>query len=678
MNEFKRWCPSLKTVCLIGNAEAREETFQSTLKDSNKYNVLVTSYEMCILEKSRLRKIPWMYLIIDEGHRIKNEKSLLSQVLRTFKTENRMLLTGTPLQNNLHELWALLNFLLPDIFNSSEDFDGWFNTDECFGDTTLVQRLHGILKPFVLRRIKSEVEKSLKPKKETKIYVGLSKMQREWYTKILMKDIDLINHAGETQKMRLENIFMHLRKCTNHPYLFDGAEPGPPYTTDTHLVNNSGKMYVLDKLLPKLKEQGSRVLIFSQMSRMLDILEDYCHWRGYNYCRLDGSTKHEDRDQYISEYNAPDSSKFIFMLSTRAGGLGINLATADVVIIYDSDWNPQMDLQAMDRAHRIGQKKQVRVFRLITDNTADVKIDERASIKLRLDKLVIQQGKLTDNTAAMKKDEMLDMIRFGANYILSSKESDITDEDIDKILADSEEKTAQQQKKLEDLGESSLRTFTLDEPSKSVYQFEGEDFRERAKRDVLDGWIEPPKRERKAAKYVFNQVPERIVKKPRLPNKPVLLDFQFYSPRIHQIFERETNYYCKLQKYVVPIELCDDAEEQRIKQRRIDEAEPLSEELLAEKERILASGFSSWTKRDFSQYVKMLERFGRNDINSVANNVEGKTPAEVFKYNEVFWKRYREIQDYERIIAQVEKGEAKFQQNVKFKELLDKKVHSIP
>ncbi|VDP46128.1 unnamed protein product [Echinostoma caproni] len=151
----------------------------------------------------------------------------------------------------------------------------------------------------------------------------------------------------------------------------------------------------MDKLLARLKEQGSRVLIFSQMTRLLDILEDYCLWRGHDYFRLDGQTRHEDRQVYIDEYNRPGSTKFIFMLSTRAGGLGINLATADVVIIYDSDWNPQVDLQAMDRAHRIGQTKTVRVFRLITENTVEERIIMRAEMKLRLDSLVIQQGKLT-------------------------------------------------------------------------------------------------------------------------------------------------------------------------------------------------------------------------------------------------------------------------------------------
>ncbi|NXE48262.1 SMCA1 protein, partial [Casuarius casuarius] len=372
MNEFKRWVPSLRAVCLIGDKDARVSALLS--KDiirylsEMKWDVCVTSYEMVIKEKSVFKKFNWRYLVIDEAHRIKNEKSKLSEIVREFKTTNRLLLTGTPLQNNLHELWALLNFLLPDVFNSAD-----------------------VLKPFLLRRIKAEVEKSLPPKKEVKIYLGLSKMQREWYTRILMKDIDILNSAGKMDKMRLLNILMQLRKCCNHPYLFDGAEPGPPYTTDTHLITNSGKMLVLDKLLAKLREQGSRVLLFSQMTRLLDILEDYCMWRGYEYCRLDGQTPHEEREEAIDTFNAPNSSKFIFMLSTRAGGLGINLATADVVILYDSDWNPQVDLQAMDRAHRIGQKKPVRVFRLITDNTVEERIVERAEIKLRLDSIVIQQ-----------------------------------------------------------------------------------------------------------------------------------------------------------------------------------------------------------------------------------------------------------------------------------------------
>lgn len=177
-----------------------------------------------------------------------------------FNSRNRLLITGTPLQNNLHELWALLNFLLPDVFGDAEAFDQWFSGQEEDQDT-VVQQLHRVLRPFLLRRVKSDVEKSLLPKKEINLYIGMSDMQVKWYKKILEKDIDAVNGAGgkRESKTRLLNIVMQLRKCCNHPYLFEGAEPGPPYTTDEHLVFNAGKMLMLDKLLVRLKKAGSRI-----------------------------------------------------------------------------------------------------------------------------------------------------------------------------------------------------------------------------------------------------------------------------------------------------------------------------------------------------------------------------------------------------------------------------------
>ncbi|XP_046673993.1 chromatin-remodeling complex ATPase chain Iswi isoform X4 [Homalodisca vitripennis] len=687
MNEFKKWCPTLRAVCLIGDQEARNSFIRDVLMPGE-WDVCVTSYEMVIREKGVFKKFNWRYMVIDEAHRIKNEKSKLSEIVREFKTTNRLLLTGTPLQNNLHELWSLLNFLLPDVFNSSDDFDSWFNTNSFMGDNSLVERLHSVLRPFLLRRLKSEVEKRLKPKKEVKIYVGLSKMQREWYTKVLMKDIDVVNGAGKIEKMRLQNILMQLRKCSNHPYLFDGAEPGPPYTTDEHLVYNCGKMVILDKLLPKLKAQGSRVLIFSQMTRMIDILEDYCFWRGYQYCRLDGQTPHEDRQRQINEYNEDNSEKFVFMLSTRAGGLGINLATADVVIIYDSDWNPQMDLQAMDRAHRIGQKKQVRVFRLITENTVEEKIVERAEVKLRLDKLVIQQGRLVDNKNALNKDEMLNMIRHGANHVFASKDSEISDEDIDTILQKGEAKTEEMKQKLEAMGdESSLRNFTMDTPTESVYKFEGEDYREKQKVMGIGNWIEPPKRERKANYAVDAYFREALrvsepkaPKAPRPPKQPIVQDFQFFPPRLFELLDQEIYYFRKTVGYKVPKnpELGSDASRiQKEEQRKIDDAQQLNDDEIAEKEKLLTQGFTNWTKRDFNQFIKANEKYGRDDIDNISKDVEdvtGKTPDEVRQYSRVFWDRCHELQDIDRIMAQIERGEAKIQRRASIKKALDAKM----
>jgi len=319
------------------------------------FDILVTSYEIAAKEKAVLNKFHWKYLIIDEAHRIKNENSVLAQLVRTFNSQYRLLLTGTPLQNNLHELWALLNFLLPEVFDSAEDFDSWFNLKEGQAETEIIAQLHKVMKPFMLRRLKSDVECEIPPKKEIVVECGMSKMQKEWYRSILTKDMNSLK-GGE--KMRLLNIVMQLRKGCNHPYLFDGAEPGPPYELGQHLISNAGKMVLVDRLLTKLLAQNSRVLIFSQMTRMLDILEDYCYLKQYPYCRIDGQTSGEAREAQMDEYNRQGSNKFIFLLSTRAGGLGINLATADTVIIYDSDWNPQADLQAQDRCHRIGQKNQ--------------------------------------------------------------------------------------------------------------------------------------------------------------------------------------------------------------------------------------------------------------------------------------------------------------------------------
>ncbi|CAO1385409.1 unnamed protein product [Diamesa serratosioi] len=685
VNEFNRWCPSIRAVCLIGDQETRT-TFIREVLMPGEWDVCITSYEMCIREKSVFKKFQWRYLVIDEAHRIKNEKSKLSEILREFKTNNRLLLTGTPLQNNLHELWALLNFLLPDVFNNSEDFDSWFNANE-MGDNGMIERLHTVLKPFLLRRLKSEVEKRLLPKKETKVYVGLSKMQREWYTKILLKDIDIVNGAGKIEKMRLQNILMQLRKCTNHPYLFDGAEPGPPYTTDYHLVENCGKLTVLDKLLPRLEAQGSRVLIFSQMTRMLDILEDYCCWRNFKYCRLDGQTAHDDRSNMIAEFNSEGSQKFVFMLSTRAGGLGINLATADIVIIYDSDWNPQMDLQAMDRAHRIGQKKQVRVFRFVTENTVDEKIVERAEVKLRLDKLVIQQGRLMDNKAAqLNKDEMLNIIRFGANHVFQAKDSEITDEDIDAILQKGEEKTIAEQKKLDSLGEGSLRQFTLDteQPQSSLYQFEGEDYREKQKLATIGSWIEPPKRERKANyavdayfKEALRVAEPKAPKAPRPSKQPIVQDFQFFPPRLFELLDQEIYFHRKSIGWKAPknTELGSEASKaQREEQRKIDEADSLADDEIAEKESLLTQGFTTWSKRDFNQFIKANEKYGRDDIESIAKEVEGKTPEEVMEYSSVFWERCHELQDIERVMAQIERGEAKIQRRASIKKALDGKM----
>ncbi|CAM9684537.1 unnamed protein product, partial [Discosporangium mesarthrocarpum] len=307
---------------------------------------------------------------------LKNEVSKFSMTVRELTTQHRILLTGTPLQqNNLHELWALLNFLLPEVFGDADAFSKVFdlNVDDPDAKQTMISQLHKILRqarlrlppsppplpilrPFMLRRLKKDVEKSLPPKEETILFTGMSSMQKRVYRSVLMRDIDTINSTGSggggsgaAGRTAVLNIVMQLRKCCNHPYLFPGTEDRNLDPMGRHIIDNCGKLILLEKLLRKLKEKGHRVLVFSQMTRMMDILEDLMHMLGYEYCRIDGNTSHDVRQDLIEGYNMPNSSKFVFLLSTRAGGLGINLQSADTCILYDSDWNPQARDRDRDR-----------------------------------------------------------------------------------------------------------------------------------------------------------------------------------------------------------------------------------------------------------------------------------------------------------------------------------------
>jgi len=704
--EFEKWTPDVNVCVLQGDKEERNKLIKDTILEA-KFDVLVTSFEMVIREKSALKKIAWQYIVVDEAHRIKNEESALSQIIRLFYSKHRLLITGTPLQNNLHELWALLNFILPDVFGDSEIFDQWFENQEDDQDL-VVQQLHKVLSPFLLRRVKADVEKSLLPKKEINLYVGMSDMQIRWYQKLLEKDIDAVNGVvGKREgKTRLLNIVMQLRKCCNHPYLFEGAEPGPPYTTDEHLVFNSGKMVILDKLLKKMKEQGSRVLIFSQMSRVLDILEDYCYFRDYEYCRIDGSTAHEDRIQAIDEYNKPDSDKFVFLLTTRAGGLGINLTSADIVVLYDSDWNPQADLQAMDRAHRIGQKKQVMVFRFVTENAIEEKVIERATQKLRLDQLVIQQGRAVNKNAAIgnNKEDLLSMIQFGAKDVFEGNNS--LETDIDEILRKGEEKTKSLNEKYSALGLDDLQKFTSDQ---SAYEWNGENFAKKSKDGGMT-WINPSKRERKEQTYSIDNYYKDVLqskstpqpKTPRAPKTINMQDHQFFSPELKPLLEKEQLYYKKQISYKVTLsDVEDDYEEdeekpkiqaatddgnetppkklspkerRKLEQAKINEAEALTPEEDELKQKYIDEAFKDWSRRDFTNFVQFCAKYGRENYKLIAQMMNNKTPEDVEAYSKVFWSRTSEIEGHDKYVAQIETGEKKVQKLVNQAKLLKLKL----
>ncbi|KAJ7590813.1 P-loop containing nucleoside triphosphate hydrolase protein [Mycena floridula] len=687
--EFERWTPDFNVVILAGTKEERADIIANRLLPQD-FEVCITSYEICLIEKSALKKFSFEYIVIDEAHRIKNVNSLLSQIVRIFISRGRLLITGTPLQNNLEELFALLNFIYLDSFLHKDEVGEDVDEEK---SKKVVEALHKILRPFLLRRVKADVEKSLLPKKEINIYVGLTDMQRKWYRSVLEKDIDAVNGlTGKKEgKTRLMNMVMQLRKVACHPYLFDGAEPGPPYTTDEHLIENSGKMLILDKLLASMKAKGSRVLIFSQMSRVLDILEDYCLFREYKYCRIDGSTAHEDRITAIDDYNKPGSEKFVFLLTTRAGGLGINLTTADIVVLYDSDWNPQADLQAMDRAHRIGQTKQVYVFRFITEGSVEERMLERAAQKLRLDQLVIQQGR-SQQTKAANKDELLEMITHGAEKILNASDPLLINDDIDAIIARGEERTVELNSKYEGLNFDDLSNFKSEA---SVQQWEGEDFRT-GRKSLNFNLLSLSKRERKSNYSVDNYFkdtlragpskPDKGPKLPRAPKQITIQDFQFFPPQLAALQERELAVHKRLNGVSATLREPpgpDDTpekleEERRLAQEFIDNAEPLTEAEILEKEAIAEKGFPDWSRRDYQQFIRALESHGWGEpFELYAQDIQDKTPEDVEKYYRVFEKKWKTLSDYTRIATRITEGESKRNKRDNLEYLLERKINSV-
>uniref|UniRef100_A0AAZ3NV34 Transcription activator BRG1 n=1 Tax=Oncorhynchus tshawytscha TaxID=74940 RepID=A0AAZ3NV34_ONCTS len=429
---------------------------------SGKFNVLLTTYEYIIKDKQVLAKIRWKYMIVDEGHRMKNHHCKLTQVLNThYLAPRRVLLTGTPLQNKLPELWALLNFLLPTIFKSCSTFEQWFNApfamtgekvDLNEEETILIiRRLHKVLRPFLLRRLKKEVEAQLPEKVEYVIKCDMSALQRVLYRHMQAKGVLLTDGSEKDKKGKggtktLMNTIMQLRKICNHPYMFQQIEESfsehlgfsGGIVSGLDLYRASGKFEVLDRILPKLRATNHKVLLFCQMTSLMTIMEDYFAYRNFKHLRLDGTTKAEDRGMLLKAFNDPASQYFIFLLSTRAGGLGLNLQSADTVVIFDSDWNPHQDLQAQDRAHRIGQLNEVRVLRLCTVNSVEEKILAAAKYKLNVDQKVIQAGMFDQKSSSHERRAFLQAI---LEHEEQDEEEDEVpdDETVNQMIARSEE-----------------------------------------------------------------------------------------------------------------------------------------------------------------------------------------------------------------------------------------------
>ncbi|KAJ4957279.1 hypothetical protein NE237_014062 [Protea cynaroides] len=439
VSEIANFCPKLRVLRYIGEKETRrnlrktmyEHVKQQSSPSGLPFDILLTTYDIVLMDQDFLSQIPWHYAVIDEAQRLKNPSSVLYNVLEQyFVMPRRLLMTGTPIQNNLSELWALMHFCMPSIFGTLDQFLTTFKEagDSSAGhDAVKVEEefklLKFILGAFMLRRTKSMLIRCgtlvLPPLTEITVMAPLVTLQKKVYISILRKELPklLAFSSGSSNQPSLQNIVIQLRKACSHPYLFPGIEP-EPYEEGEHLVQASGKLILLDKLLQKLQAAGHRVLLFAQMTHTLDILQDFLELRRYKYERLDGSIRAEERFAAIRSFsgklvrdtlntNADQHAAFIFLISTRAGGVGLNLVAADTVIFYEQDWNPQVDKQALQRAHRIGQMNHVLSINLVTGCTIEEVIMQRAERKLKLSHNVV--GDDVDRQGKEKGDEAGDL-----------------------------------------------------------------------------------------------------------------------------------------------------------------------------------------------------------------------------------------------------------------------------
>ncbi|KAI9141409.1 P-loop containing nucleoside triphosphate hydrolase protein, partial [Paraphysoderma sedebokerense] len=434
VREFNKWAPQLRVVMFSGGAKDREliRDYEIFRPKSNtdaggakglRCHVVIASYEMVWMDSCLKSVHHWDVLIVDEGHRLKNDASKLFDSLQQMNIKHRVLLTGTPLQNNVRELFNIMHFLDPLKFQNPEELASQYEDL----DRDKLGELHEQLKPHFLRRVKSQVLRDLPPKAEIIVPVTMSPIQKGIYKDIISANCELLKALGGSSSTKskqkntsLQNIFLQLRKCLSHPYLIPGVEQDLKSAEEVkkRLIDSSGKLTLLHSMLPKLKARGHKVLIFSQFLETLDILEDYLTAEGYGYYRLDGSTSRVERQEKIDAFNAPKSEAFVFILSTRAGGVGVNLTSADTVIIYDVDWNPHQDLQAISRAHRIGQTRKVLAYKLMTRGSAEERMVQIGRKKLVLDHLIVQQME----KAELDEKDFESILKYGAQTLF--EESD--------------------------------------------------------------------------------------------------------------------------------------------------------------------------------------------------------------------------------------------------------------
>ncbi|KAI8593885.1 SNF2 family N-terminal domain-containing protein [Geranomyces variabilis] len=455
MAEFAKWAPNLVVVHYRGTGPSRQvirnlEIFGPKDSDRDKgknvrMHILLANYETLTTDSKFFKSIKFDALICDEGHRLKNDAAKIFNAFRDhLNVGHKIILTGTPLQNNIRELFNLLCFLDPTKFGNPAQWEEKYGEDAL--TDAMVKEIHELLTPYILRRTKDKTDLGLPPKVEIVVPLSLSPLQTELYKGVLAKNAALLKSIGvstsgkaDVRVSSLKNILMDLRSVCNHPYILPGIEPSEASGEEAHrnLIDASAKVTLLHKMLPKLKAAGHRVLLFSQFKQNLDIIQDYLEVEGYGWCRMDGDTPIPLRQGLIDDFNSPDSNALVFLLTTRTGAEGINLTAADTIILYDADWNPQRDIQAMSRAHRIGQKNPVVVYRFFHRRCVEEKILEAGKKKLVLNHLLIAQMASTEDAP----EDLSSIIRYGAKALFeedaataSASQIKYDDAEVDKLL----------------------------------------------------------------------------------------------------------------------------------------------------------------------------------------------------------------------------------------------------
>jgi superfamily II DNA/RNA helicase len=652
--ELAKFYPECSVLILSAKQEDRDEHIHDF--KSNKHNILITSYEGLSKYLNFFKKIYFEYFIVDEAHRLKNDESNFHIECNAVRCKHRLLLTGTPLSNETKELWSLLNFIMPSVFSSRDVFEDCFNLQgtksDSMSDQDVVKSLHEIMSPFMLRRLKQDTSLNLPQKKEILIYCPVSLLQKKAFTNIIA------DNKKQTE-FRSGSLVMDVRKAAIHPYLFKSLDTEEEEFGE-HLFKASGKFAVLDKLLKKIiLEKKEKVLVFSLFTTVLNIVEDCLNTRGFKYFRIDGDTQIEDRNHQMEVFNSKQMDTCVFLLSTKAGGLGINLVAANNVIFIDSDWNPQVDLQAMDRAHRIGQTKPVTVYRLITKNTVEEKIIEKQTIKLKLDYLIIERGRKINqdmNTEfdlkSLNEQELKDLAFFGANHVLSMNNEDMEEIDINKLIEEGEKAAEEKNEFFEDkVKEYTEKITELNYERTSVFQgLLGDKDKETLEADrdaVRKAFMENLKlikqdkggpTRRMGLGYAKPVEPAKYVC--RVQRKDYWEMFGENEDRIYEL-EKKRDYFEWLEEH----------------DKEIDSIDTFTESDEKELEELLGKGMNV-LRKEYYAFVKGICTYGRHNIEDIhRDNLPEWSINKILQYSELFWNSITYIPSADNLMAKILRAE---------------------